>query len=65
MKENDPLPFRRVRHLLETAGGSRELPRKWFQSKAAPVALSAWWTLLLFLALAFVGRATRFIYVDF
>ena len=50
---------------LEVLSGARRPPppvvrRRWF-----PLALAAWWVVLLLLSVAFVGRSTKFIYVDF
>jgi hypothetical protein len=50
---------------LEIAGGSRALPESWKSRKDVAVLRAALWVLLLLMALAFAGRNTKFIYVDF
>jgi hypothetical protein len=47
---------------LETIGGARPIDRT---GVGWAVALGLWWAALLLLILAFAGRATKFIYVDF
>jgi hypothetical protein len=47
---------------LEQLGGARPAPTG---SPARAVALGLWWLLLLLLTLAFAGRFTKFVYVDF
>jgi hypothetical protein len=55
-----------MKTLLERLGGARPLlgegqvPSLW-----ACVGLSLWWVTLVLLVLAFVGRSTKFVYVDF
>lgn len=50
---------------LEVVGGSRPLP-SWLESRTGiGLARGCWWLALLLLALAFAGRATKFVYVDF
>jgi hypothetical protein len=47
---------------LALLGGSRP-PRR--RSLMASVALGLWWAVLFAVVLATIGRATKFIYVDF
>ena len=47
---------------LALLGGSRPLRRRTFWSS---LALGLWWAVLFALALATIGRASKFIYVDF
>ena len=47
---------------LALLGGSRPLRRRTLLSG---VALGIWWAVLLAIVLATIGRATKFIYVDF
>jgi hypothetical protein len=47
---------------LEQLGGARPAP---VNSRGRAVALGLWWLLLLLLTLAFAGRFTKFVYVDF
>jgi hypothetical protein len=47
---------------LEVLGGSR--PAR-FTTPARSVALGVWWITLFLLTLAFAGRFTKFVYVDF
>jgi len=51
--------------VMEVLGGVRPLPRSWARSSPAGVGLGLWWLFLLVAVLAFVGRSTKFIYVDF
>ena len=53
----------RIQAALEVLGGARPLPAE--KRVSVQLAVGAWWVVLFFLALAFVGRATKFIYVDF
>jgi hypothetical protein len=50
---------------LEIIGGSRALPETWKSRSDVAVLRAAWWIVLLLLALAFAGRNTKFVYVDF
>jgi hypothetical protein len=50
---------------LEILGGSRPLPPALESRTSIGLARGCWWLALLLLALAFAGRATKFIYVDF
>jgi hypothetical protein len=50
---------------LEILGGARRVPHGLLQSRWFPVALGFWWALLILLSVAFIGRSTKFIYVDF
>ena len=50
---------------LEVLGGARALPERWVGRGDVAVARGVWWLLLLVLAWAFAGRATKFVYVDF
>jgi peptidoglycan/LPS O-acetylase OafA/YrhL len=50
---------------LEVLGGARVPPRACVRRRWFPIALAVWWCLLLLLTVAFVGRSTKFIYVDF
>jgi hypothetical protein len=53
---------RRASTWLAILGGSRPTPRRgWLTA----VALGVWWTLLFAAVFATIGRATKFIYVDF
>ena len=54
--------LQRVMVTLETVGGARPVDRT---GVGWAIALGLWWTALLLLILAFAGRATKFIYVDF
>ena len=48
--------------LLETLGGVRPLER---YTASRAVSLGCWWFVLLLATLAFAGRNTKFVYVDF
>jgi len=50
---------------LEILGGARPLPQSWASRPLPPLALALWWLALFALALAFAGRNTKFVYVDF
>jgi hypothetical protein len=52
----------RVVGWLELLGGVRPIP---LSSWRRAVALGLWWALLLALVYLTIGRATKFIYVDF
>jgi hypothetical protein len=47
---------------LELLGGSTPFA---VRTPGRAVALGLWWVTLLLLTLMFVGRATKFVYVDF
>ena len=49
-------------YLLEALGGARPLA---IRTPARSVALGLWWVVLLLATLAFAGRFTKFVYVDF
>ena len=51
--------------LLEVLGGARRGPPALVRQHWFPLALAVWWLILLLLSVAFVGRSTKFIYVDF
>ena len=50
---------------LEVLGGARQGPPALARKRWFPLALAVWWLVLLLLSVAFVGRSTKFIYVDF
>ena len=51
---------------LERLGGARPLTGEGrVPSLLACVGLAVWWAALVLLVVAFVGRSTKFIYVDF
>jgi hypothetical protein len=50
---------------LEVLGGARRGPPALIRQRWFPLALALWWLVLLLLSVAFVGRSTKFIYVDF
>ena len=52
----------RIVSWLEVLGGSR--PAR-FRTPVHSIALGVWWLALFLLTLAFAGRFTKFIYVDF
>ena len=54
-----------VQGVLETLGGTRPLAASWSRRWVVHVAWGLWWALLLLLAIAFGGRGTKFVYVDF
>jgi hypothetical protein len=55
----------RIMEWLEILGGARPLPSALEGRPAVAILRGAWWLLLLVLAWAFAGRATKFVYVDF
>ena len=56
----------RVRRALEVLGGSRPAGAEGGRPGVAQDLLFAlWWLILLLAALAFAGRGTKFIYIDF
>jgi hypothetical protein len=55
----------RIMVWLEVLGGVRPFPPAFGRSSLYPLVLALWWVLLLVLSMAFVGRSTKFIYVDF
>jgi hypothetical protein len=50
---------------LEILGGERRVPQRLHRSRWHSLLLGLWWVLLILLSVAFVGRSTKFIYVDF
>jgi hypothetical protein len=50
---------------LEVLGGAEPLPPWLATRRGAGLVLGAWWACLFLLVLAFAGRATKFVYVDF
>jgi hypothetical protein len=54
-----------VANWLEIAGGARPLPEAWRGTTLPAVVRAGWWLLLFVLAVAFAGRNTKFVYVDF
>jgi hypothetical protein len=50
---------------LEVLGGSLPLPARLEGRTSVGLARGGWWLVLLLVAWAFAGRATKFIYVDF
>jgi hypothetical protein len=50
---------------LEVVGGARRLPPRLRNTRMVGLLMPLWWVLLLLLTVAFVGRSTKFIYVDF
>ncbi len=50
---------------LEVVGGARPLPARFSGSGWLAVGRGVGWLLLLLVAWAFAGRATKFIYIDF
>jgi len=50
---------------LEVLGGARRAPPILVRQRWFPFALAVWWLVLLLMSVAFVGRSTKFIYVDF
>jgi hypothetical protein len=57
--------LKRWARALEILGGAEALPERLAKRRGAGVALGAWWAFLFLLVLAFAGRATKFVYVDF
>jgi hypothetical protein len=57
--------LKRLARALEVLGGAEALPERLAQKPGVPLALGAWWAFLFLLVLAFAGRATKFVYVDF
>jgi hypothetical protein len=55
----------RVRAWLDVLGGSAPLPPDVASRPAAILGLALWWVALLLLAMAFMGRYVRFVYIDF
>jgi hypothetical protein len=57
--------LRRCVEALEVLGGARAVPEAIARRAYFPIARGLWWGLLMLLAWAFAGRATKFVYVDF
>jgi hypothetical protein len=57
--------MKKMSTFLEVLGGSRPIGLARAERPLTWILLGVWWAALLMLALAFVGRATKFIYVDF
>jgi hypothetical protein len=51
-----------LKHWLEAISGARPVTG---QSTNRAIGRGFWWALLLLLAISMMGRATKFIYVDF
>jgi hypothetical protein len=54
--------IRELVSLLERLGGAKPLEHR---TPLRSVGLGLWWLALLLLTLAFAGRFTKFVYVDF
>jgi hypothetical protein len=52
----------RIQEFLEAIGGARPMS---VRGRAGAVALGVWWTVLFLAVYSTIGRATKFIYVDF
>jgi len=50
---------------LEVLGGARSIPGRLGNTRLWWFILPLWWMILLIATVAFVGRSTKFIYVDF
>jgi hypothetical protein len=50
---------------LEILGGARPLPDPLSRRNDLAIVRAVWWVLLFLVALAFAGRNTKFVYVDF
>lgn len=55
----------RVFFWLEVLGGARSIPGRLGNTRLWWFILPLWWMILLIATVAFVGRSTKFIYVDF
>jgi hypothetical protein len=55
----------RIVAILETLGGARPLPASLERHRPVSVALGFYWVGLLWLVIAFSGRGTKFVYIDF
>ena len=54
-----------VQIFLEILGGCREVPETWSRRGWYHLAWGVWWAFLFMLFLAFSGRSTKFVYIDF
>jgi hypothetical protein len=59
------IPWVHIATWLEIAGGAKPLPTSLEKSHRVALARGAWWLFLFVIALAFAGRNTKFVYVDF
>jgi K+-transporting ATPase A subunit len=55
----------RLREWFQMLGGCTPLPAIWLSSIRVQVAIGVWWIILFLILTAFIGRSTKFIYVDF
>jgi hypothetical protein len=54
-----------TRAALEILGGARAAPDRWQGRWWSHVLWGLWWAALLLALLAFCGRSTKFVYIDF
>jgi hypothetical protein len=54
-----------IRATLETLGGVRTAPEAWQRRAAFHVLWGLWWFVLFLAVVAFSGRGTKFVYIDF
>jgi hypothetical protein len=59
------IAWMKLAETLEVLGGARPLPAPLSSRPAAAIARAVWWLFLFALALAFAGRTSKFVYVDF
>jgi hypothetical protein len=59
------MSLERVRNFLEVLGGARPPPESLATRPFFHLLLGALWFAMFLTTLAFIGRATKFIYVDF
>ena len=50
---------------LEILGGAKPVPPKLSNSILNGLFFGVWWVVLFFIILAFSGRGTKFVYIDF
>ena len=58
-------PLVRLQALLEVLGGARPAPETWQRHAWFHAAWGLWWAVLFLAVLAFSGRSTKFVYIDF
>ncbi|WNG33822.1 hypothetical protein F0U60_09395 [Archangium minus] len=59
------MSFESVRNFLEVLGGARPPPERLASQPLFHLFLGVLWFAMFLTTLAFIGRATKFIYVDF
>ncbi|MEK6705587.1 MAG: hypothetical protein AABZ06_07345 [Bdellovibrionota bacterium] len=55
----------KLKTTLEIMNGAEDFPQRYEKYIWIPIIRGIYWTVLIFIVLAFIGRSTKFIYIDF